>query len=102
MAKSKLETIQKKMSGYRAAMEAVQATKPEEIKICLAPENLEEIEKKLGHKAIYASLCFDPYENEFNFIVDGSNRYFPTYIAKPLLNALRYFIEEDSNVSEKT
>jgi hypothetical protein len=97
MGKSKLETIREQALGYRVAIKAIEATKPRNVRIDLVPENIQEIEEKIKHKVVSASLEYDPLDNEFRLDVDGSGRIFPFYIAKPLLNALRDFVEEKHN-----
>jgi hypothetical protein len=95
MGKSKLETIREKVLGYRTAIKAVETMRPREVRIELVPENIQEIEEKIKGKAISASLEYDPLENRFRLDVDCFGLNFPAYIAKPLLNALRDFIEEE-------
>jgi hypothetical protein len=95
MGKSKIETIREKVLGYRTAIKAVEATKPGDVRIDLVPENIQEIEEKIKGKAISASLVYDPFDNSFHLGADYSSIKFPVYIAKPLLNALRDFIEEE-------
>jgi hypothetical protein len=95
MGKSKIETIREQVLGYRVAIKAVEATKPREVRIDLVPENIQEIEEKIKDKVVSATLEYDPFDNRFRLEVDGSGQRFPIYIAQPLLNALRDFIEEE-------
>jgi hypothetical protein len=90
MGKSKLETFREQALDYRVAIKAIEATKPIEAKVKLVPENIEELEEK-KIRILSASLSYDPFENRFNFVVSGKIHYFPSYFAKSLLNALRYF-----------
>jgi hypothetical protein len=95
MGKSKLETFREQALGYRVAIKAIEATKPREVRIDLVPENIQEIEEKIKDKAVSAGLEYDPFDNSFRLEVNRSGQRFPMYLAKPLLNALRYFIEEE-------
>jgi hypothetical protein len=95
MSKSKLETIREQALGYCTAIKAVETMKPREVRIELVPENIQETEEKNKGNVASAALEYDPFNNRFRLEVNGSGQRFPVYIAKPLLNALRDFIEEE-------
>jgi hypothetical protein len=99
MGKSKIETIREQVLGYRAAIKAIEETKPREVRIDLVPENIQEIEEKIKDKVVPVALEYIPFENRFRLEVNGRGLIFPAYIAKPLINALRDFIEEKDNAS---
>jgi hypothetical protein len=96
MAKSKLQKMQQEQRDYRCAAQAIEKTRPGNVEIKLLPENAEELEHELGSQYTRGRLAFTPHDNNFTLYMDSYHLDFPWYLGKPLLEALKNLIEEET------